>query len=417
MNRYIYIDKLPKLRMVLLVGIVLFLFTTILMLGLFINKPDTIEGSFKLVAMNQPVEVFASHTGKIVFMANSNDTIEENQEIAFISNTTDLHIANLLLAKLDTLDIESLSQILNDEQLMRNTGVLYPSIATLKTLINKYIEFNNSNIFRQNVRIIELEVNNLLEQIRLKSASLMFDKQSLRHIKSQLLEDSLLYAKGVIVITDLEKRNRDFVNQNMRVLNEESTLYQLQYEKNNKDLKKDLLISEYDYNNSLLIHDVNKAILALHNDILLWKKEYVIVAPVTGALELNSLFEDKNIIKQGSSFARILPLQNDVIAHLVFPSNKSNKLCRGMSVRLFLDSYPSLQNGYLYGNLFDISPSVYLTQDDRSFHTAKVKIDALTQPFFEGDFKLVHNMTGKASIVIEEKSLFEQLLYFIKLNT
>ncbi len=58
--------------------------------------------------------------------------------------------------------------------------------------------------------------------------------------------------------------------------------------------------------------------------------------------------------------------------------------------------------GHLIGNIESISSSSYLDPNGQGYYLAELSIPLDSQPNFKGSFRFVHNMTGKADIIVKD---------------
>ena len=154
----------------------------------------------------------------------------------------------------------------------------------------------------------------------------------------------------------------------------------------------------------------------LQNDIETWRKQYVITSPIDGMLEIVTSVEDRQIVTQDSPVLRVLPTNKNIMGQMLFTSKEAGEIQDNIPIKIYLDSYPKSQNGYLSGHISDISSSVYIVQDGESFHSAKARIDFDKRPNFHGKFQFVHGMTGQVEIIVKKKNLLMQILNIISSN-
>ena len=93
----------------------------------------------------------------------------------------------------------------------------------------------------------------------------------------------------------------------------------------------------------------------LQNDIETWRKQYVITSPIDGMLEIVTSVEDRQIVTQDSPVLRVLPTNKNIMGQMLFTSKEAGEIQDNIPIKIYLDSYPKSQNGYLSGHISDIS--------------------------------------------------------------
>ena len=70
-----YIENMPTKSANLFVWAVTVLFVIVLAGFLLIKQPDVVTGNIRLIAHNQPFELLAPHTGKLMLLKYTNDSV------------------------------------------------------------------------------------------------------------------------------------------------------------------------------------------------------------------------------------------------------------------------------------------------------------------------------------------------------
>lgn len=412
-----YINSIPNNYINIFTGLVVLLFTIVLSGFLTVKRPDIVLGNIKLIAHNQPFELLAPYTGKLMLLKHSNDSINMAQDIAYIANPTDYQTVNKLNEILEKRDFNFIYKHLCNNEFAKKFGVLNSSCMKLRTAIYEYNTFRDKSLFEENKHQIEEEITTLKEQITLQNNYLKIRTTSLAISESCFKEDSALFRNNAITQSDFYRSYRSLLTQKEQLIEAENTLLAYSKEKASKELKLQELLTENSNNINILEQEVEQFISMLQNDIEIWRKQYVISSPITGKLEIISSIEDKQIVKKDLPILRILPINKNIIGQILFTSKQAGEIQDKAAIKIYLDSYSDTQNGYLSGYISDISSSVYTVQDGQSFHSAKAYINFNEQPYFHGKFQFAHGMTGRVEIVIKKKNILMQILNIISSNT
>jgi len=411
-----YIENIPTKSANLFVWIVTMLFVIVLAGFLLIKHPDAVTGNIRMVAHNQPFELLAPHTGKLMLLKYTNDSVYSSQDIAYISNSADYHTMDSLIVILREREYFRIYGALNNHETMKGLGMLSNSCITLRAAIYKYMTFHDTSLFEESKRQLETEIATLKEQIDLQTDFLEIEQATLKIALQSFKEDSLLYGKNAITKTDFDRSYKMLLAQQGQYVGARNTLLAYKKEKVTKELKLQELAVDNANNTETLQQEVEQAIYMLQNDIETWRKQYVITSPIDGMLEIVTSVEDRQIVTQDSPVLRVLPINKDITGQILFTSKEAGEIQDNASIKIYLDSYPKSQNGYLSGHISDISSSVYVVQDGESFHSAKACIDFNKQPDFHGKFQFAHGMTGRVEIIVKKKNLLMQILNIISSN-
>lgn len=411
-----FMEKIPTRSMNAFVWVIVILFSIVLCGFVLVERPDIVSGKIKLVATNQPFELLAPQTGTFILLKQSNDSVSAGQDIAYMLNPTDYNVVSNLVVALNERNYHYIYNQLKDDQVVKKLGVLSSSCMNLRSIIYKYLTFNDKSLFEENKLQLESEIATLNKQIDLKEQFLDVGHSTIKVTQSGFREDSMLYVKGAITKTDYERSYKMLLSQKEHFLEAENALLTYNREKMNKVLKMNELSVDNGNSRETLQQEVEQAISSLQNDIQLWCKQYIISSPIDGKMELIATVEEKQFVKQDAPVIRVLPNNRDVVGQVMITTKESNGIHEKSLVKVYLDSYPDAQNGCFLGYVSNISSSVYTAQTGESFYWAKVHIDFKKQPSFHGNFQFVHGMTGRVEIIIKEKNLMTQILNVISSN-
>ena len=115
------IDKMPTRNINIFVCIVIILFTIVLSGFLLVKRPDIVIGNIKLIAHNQPFELLAPHTGELMLLTRTQDSVYSSQNIAYISNSTDYQTVENLINVLEKRDYSYIYKELNDYKTVKTS--------------------------------------------------------------------------------------------------------------------------------------------------------------------------------------------------------------------------------------------------------------------------------------------------------
>ena len=411
-----FIDNMPTRSINLFLWCVIILFSIVLCGFLLVERPDIVQGKIKLVANNQPFELLAPQAGKLILLKRPNEPIGVGQDIAYVSSPTDYGVVNDLITLLNKRNYYCIYNQLKNDQVAKKMGLLSNSCMNLRSIIYKYMTYDEKSLFAESKTQLESEIAALDKQIDLKKQFLDLGHNAIKVAQLAFIEDSMLYSKGVVTKMDYERSYKTLLGQKEHLLEAENILLTYNREKTIKVLKLSELTVDNVNSRETLRQEIEQGISSLQNDIQIWCRQYVISSPIDGKMELIASVEERQFVKQDAPVIRILPNDEDVVGQVMITTKESNGICKNSQVKVYLDSYPDAQNGYLLGSISDISSSVYTVQTGESFFWAKVSIDFKQQPSFHGKFQFVHGMTGRVEIIIKEKNLMTQICNILSTN-
>lgn len=287
----------------------------------------------------------------------------------------------------------------------------------LRLALYQWLNFDRVNQLQAKVNLMKAKDSAFCGQYRIETE--IFNYESVAECQMDLTchEDSLLFRQGHISRTQLNQSAKEAQSQKHKVETIKSSMLTLRHDMTQNMLELDNLIDELTIKRDVLRQDIEAKVSNLLSAIEIWRSQNVIVAPQSGRFELFPNVSDGQMVMSGVHVIRSLPFDDGKLkGDMLFDLKESGNLKGGESVKITLDSYPSSQYGYLLGVVEHYS-SVFTDQSSMShLRSACVSVDMSNQPYWWTDLNYVHGMTGKAEIIVEDKSLLERMLNFIVVN-
>lgn len=408
-----YIENIPHEKVNIFIAIVLLLCFIVLFGMLLINKPDIVEGNFRLVSTNQPYTLTAPSTGEIIIITKESCEVNINQSLAYIKNTVSLDEISLLDSIINLNSYADIYKNINLLNSVEKLGELSQALGEFKLALFNLCNLETDRIYHINRVQIYTILQSIQQSNKIKNNLLNIEQKNLDIYNSEHQEYSILFSKNAIIKTNYNETHKNFLLQKERILQLQADIISLKQQEADAGSKLCLLELE----NKKNIENLNLAVInslnILKANIESWKNTYLIRSPTNGLLEFSNFIETGHIVAKGMEVMKILPLDKTLKGLVYFPSQGANEIKNNSKVKLFLDSYSEFNDGYLVGNIYDISSSASINQEGVSFYWAKIEIDFNKQPFFKGQFRFVHDMTGKADIVVKDKRLILQIFNWL----
>lgn len=404
------IEEIPT-KAIKIFSVIMVSFFMIVITGLFlIKQPDVIDGKIKIVATQQPVSLYSPREGEIAFCKPNLYNIEKGEVIAKIIHETPFESVLLLR---DTLkSIQTNNDLLNRKSIINGNyyfGELNNTYSVFNELFEKYLELQTDSIYHLQKAKLFNKVSEIDLKIKSYQSEIDIAKKLLSLAAEKLKTDSVLYNKEAILKNSYDKSLINYYSELEKKRNLESNILILLSTKNELKIEINKLQEEKELN----LNRVKQALFAQQNQLIYevdkWMLNNAIISPVSGNLEISNFFENNQYVGKNTEIARILPSQNG-LRGLVYYSNKgAGKIDLNSMLKIYLDDYPSFENGYFIGKLNKISSSAFTDHNGQSFYQAEVNIDLNDQPYFISEFNFQHNMSGRVEIMINKKRLIFQI--------
>lgn len=82
----------------------------------------------------------------------------------------------------------------------------------------------------------------------------------------------------------------------------------------------------------------------LQNQLLLWKNQYLLIAPIDGKVEYLGFWKDYGFAQSGKEVVSIIPVQEELYGEVQVPTGGMGKVKVGQSVRVFVIGDVAKQN-------------------------------------------------------------------------
>lgn len=359
-------------------GITIFLLILIFIIAAtwFIQYPDIVTAKAKLTSLNAPKEIIAKSDGQLVkLFVKENDTVQKDQVIGFMESTanaeTVLHLSKILdsVQSLfnhnkaeDAVQIFSSLSYSNSKNQEAALGELQQPY---QTFIQNFIVFksylSNGFYLRKKTMLMNDMANlqrlntNLHRQKNLQEQDLNLAEQTYK-ANEQLKKDS--------VISAFEYRNESskLISKKMSLPQTSSSIVSNESQQNEKRKEILELEAQIAQQKSIFIQALNTFISQVEE----WKKKYLLIAPVEGKIAFSGLVQEHQQLRSNQIICFVNTGNSEYYAEIYIPQFNLGKVRTGQQVLLKLPSYPYQEYGSLTGKIEFISTiptdSGYLTK-------------------------------------------------------
>lgn len=381
------------------------------LVGVFFEYPETVKGSVLLTTIEPPVPVHAQKTAYLTeVLARENGMVEKDEVLAvFANNANYLDVLKLEedLESLSEFDLTSLRSFQPDLSLQ--IGELAPVYSSFVATFEFLPLFETGQIDRSAIAALErynqqMEKSiNTLREMKTSANKELYALQREREYARKQYEETVDTTKAYSVYETFRKvsektaeiKNLDVNVERYRdeIANNNAKMLEMQLQQKEGAKEK--------------IYQLKQNLSTLKTEIKRWKENYLISAPVSGRVLFYAEITPGQILTAGENIFAVVPAaaDNQYIAKVKIPVDRSGKVRAGQEVVIKFDRYPFREFGTVKGKvvkIYPVSKGDYYSVDvtlENGLHTSLGK---------QVDFQ--HQMGGKAEIVTD-KELFIVRLY------
>jgi len=391
-------------------GNLIFLFVLGFLLSLtwFIQYPDIVNGSARLIALNPPKLISSNTNGKLtkLFVANE-QPVRKGQHLGVIENTTDyiqaIQLNNWIGQIISIVQVNDYEKLNNNPlPLFTNLGTLQPGYQAFQTELLLIKQTLANGYYQQKRKALQKDMQYIsrLKNNATKEKELQEEDRKLLQKEFDAYEK--LAAEKVIAPLELNQYKS-------RLLAKDQSLEQSGIQITNSDINT--------HNKQKEILDLQKAmtdqqqkfyssLLELKSKIEDWLQMYVLTAPEDGKLFFINTIHENEMISSGRSLFYIESGRSLFYAELQVGQKNFGKLKGGQQVRLNIESYPASEFGYVTGTVKYISGM----SNSRDSFLLKVNLPKGLQTNYGKTIFFRNGLTAQAEVITDNRKLSDRLL-------
>lgn len=385
-------------------GISFVVLTILLILGLsfFIRYPEMVNTTLKFNTVQAPKAVMAKSNGNIAQLLVKDEAwVEVNTILAYMESTADhdqvlLTLDTLKRYREDLLVPINLEEILSPGQL--NLGELQGSYHNFYIAYLGFKAVKKGGIFNKRRKLLLDEMSNIHKQKDHIQETYVLQQKELALAEAEFEKYRILAEKKIISPIELQQKEALLLAKRQAIPQMENTIISNQ----GNMLLKNKELSEID---NQIIEEEQKFVQALNSFISEgenWKKQHILVAPVSGKLIYSSFLQENQLIRAGEELFYINPNNEEYYGEVFVPQSRSSKVQRGQEVLIKVRSYPHQEYGHLRGRIAYISD---IPVKDSVFFS-RVDLERTDQ---DSLIKLKPGLYADAEIITEDQSVFKRI--------
>jgi multidrug resistance efflux pump len=374
----------------------------------YIRFPDKTNANVVITSSNPPVKIIAEKGGRInSFQLKQNDSVTGGDVLLELD-----HLAS-------SADVKKLRTVIKT-QFQNNTynvqglenyrlGDLRNDYTKLLSSVDEYQYFVNNDNSYLGIAQLEKQItenNKLTNQLFNNEIKIRENTNIDRKIHEA---DTRLYNKNVITENEYLLSKKKWIDQQMNLNGNKNnivsnTIKQSELRKSILDIQqeKQKMTAEYRRN-------INLQMQGLLQKIEEWERLNIIEAPISGRVNLYSIWKENQYVQAGQSILLIVPTTVAPVAKGVMPISSSGKVKVGQKLLINLSSHPQNEFGFIEGEISFISSAPLDSVYAFDVKLPNGLVTNANKTIFQQPI-----MYGSAEILTDDKNLLERLFEKIK---
>lgn len=275
------------------------------------------------------------------------------------------------------------------EKFLLSRGQLYSleSISALRQQIKDLLQLNKSLHRQEETAKTEAE----LAAVRLGRAEIQYQQGTIKEQELQVVKDIYLTKRSQMEALQTEQLNNQVKISHLR--------------KNMADMGFSQLGGMR--SSDVRLRDLTRK---LKSDILLWKQNYLVSAPVDGIVSLASNWTNGQYLQPGQEVVTLVAPegQGNIHAQGLLPTTGAGKVAPDMAVRIRLAGFPYKEYGVLAGYVRDIALAPVSTDNAPSYRI-DIELPNGLKTNYGRTLPLLRESQGTAYIITERRNLLQRL--------
>lgn len=397
-------------------GITIFLLILIAIIAAtwFIQYPDVVVAKAKLTSLNAPKAIVTKSDGQLVKLtAKEGDMVHKDEVIGFLESTADAETVIHLLSSVQILQNDlnqnypekiNNSPVWSLTAFQNNLGELQQPYQTFNQSLILFRSYLSSGFYLKKKIMLQKDMSalvrlnaNLYEQKKLQEEDLSLSQQTF-NANEQLKKDS--------VISQFDYRNESskLIGKKISLPQMASSIISNESQQNEK--KKEIMELENQIAQQKNIF--TQALNTFISQIGEWNKKYLLIAPVKGRIAFSGFVQEHQQLHLNQIVCYVNPENSQYYAEIYIPQFNLGKVRTGQQVLLKFPSYQYQEYGSIKGKIDFISS----IPTDSGYLARVTLLNGLTTNYN----KLIQYRDGllaQGEIVTQNMRLLERFYYNI----
>lgn len=396
-------------------GIILFFFLlALLIFGSWVYRyPDEKTARIVVTSVNPPADLEARSSGKIVSLfVSDNEMVSNGEVLAMIENPASYDDVMRLKGEMSFLDSIRIEEVTGDlpELLNVRLGTIQTDYSIFLKAFRDFAEFRRLDYHQRRIQLLRSELEKQRELDRSLTERARIAEEEYNLAQRQSTRDAELYIESVVSQADMEKSHSEMLakqNQWQEIISliAENNISVGRIEEQIVDLE----LKQQD-EQSQYISTLEESYNNLKASIASWEQNYLLVAPVSGAVTFTRFWSENQNVETGEKVLTIIPAESgSMLGKISLPMEGAGKVKTGDQVNIQFDNYPHLEYGMVKGRVSNMS-----RVPDDDFYMVEVELPAGLRTYYDKEIPFSQNMQGQAIILTDKLRLLERVLNPIK---
>ncbi len=377
----------------------------------FIKYPDIISAPLTLNAVNSPKAVVARNVGKVItlFVQNGKN-VKQGDMLAFMESTADHYNVISLAEKIDSIQhdiqLEKWEDFEVDALQYKHLGELQSSFQSFYIIYNRFNSLVRNQLYAKKRRLLMADINNAESLERNLILRREIYKKDYELAEEEYKVQKELFDSKVSSMSEFRREQSKVLGKKLPLEDIEASM--ISNNNARSASKKELLELEKQF--SEVKYEFMQGLNKLMNDLEAWKKQYLLVAPISGIVAFSQLIQENQEVIPDQPVFYITPEQKGYYCEMLVEQNNFGKLGLGQKVVIHLESYPFQEYGSLLGKVAFISK----IPNNNKQYLVKVDLVQALKTDNGYDISFSNGLIANAQVITSRNRLIYKFLYPLK---
>jgi len=389
------------------------MFGVLLVLGMVIKYPDTINARITISGTDPVVELVARQSGHLESLrVRERQTVRKGEILAIIRSPSQAETVFVLSQKLASLSAEMSDETTEPDLPFAGKEGLGRLQDSYAEFLRAYRQFRSllkddyaervGALLRQEAEARRNQIESLRRQSTLTFRELDISRSLYERLKA-------LNARNVISSEELQKQELTMLQQMRTDADAQRTIADAEVDA--VRLEKELQDIEHERAEALRLarEQLRVSLNKLRGQVDLWEADYVLRAPVDGVVSFYDFWSDQQYVTAGRQVFLIVPDTTHLLGRMPVNQGGAGKVKPGQLVRIRIDDYPYKEFGAVTGKVQSVS---LVPREGANLVLVDIPYPLVTS--FKKHLQFKQDMVGEASIVTEDIRLIDRFFYEIR---
>jgi len=376
----------------------------------FVRYPDLVQASAKMTSINAPKPVTCQTNGKLIkLFVSENQKVKRGQVIGYIESIGNHDAIMSLSATLDSikflLNNNNSSSIKDLVSSPANLGELQ---AAHQSFLQSWLNFENfiegGFVFKK-IEVLEKDKINLQKLCKNLEEQKELQEQDLELVRKTFEANESLKKEKVISEFDYRNEYSKLISKKLSIPQIRSAIISNEGQQVEKEREIMELINSVQQQKATFQQSLNTFISQVDE----WIKLYVLLSPIEGRVAFDSFVQENQQLTAGQIICFINPENSQYFAEVTIPQSNFGKVRTGQKVLLRFQSYPFQEFGSVLGEIEFISR----VPTKENAYLAKVSLVNGLRTTYGKEVQFRDGLSANAEIVTNDLRLLERFYFSI----